>query len=261
MIGLNEFRSDVIEEDIQYKVVVPSYRRAGNVKTLNVFPDAILAVHEFEVKEYVKEYDNEIMVLPDALIGNMAKVRNYIRDNAGCRYLVMVDDDVKSIGTFERIGSERADRTPLASEEIDLLIRNGFVMAEQIKTVLWGVNVADDKRFYHAWKPISLTAVVLGTFCAHIITDEALKKIRYDERLSLNEDYDFSLQVLYHYRKILRFDKYSYRAEHITSLGGCGSYRTLDEEKNQAKLMKKKWGRVVQYDFSKSTNPRVIIPW
>ena len=50
-------------------------------------------------------------------------------------------------------------------------------------------------------------------------------------------------------------------AGHLKDKGGCGAYRILEEEKKQAELMIKKWGnKVVKYDFSKSTNPRINIP-
>lgn len=85
--------------------------------------------------------------------------------------------------------------------------------------------------------------------------------LRFDERLGLNEDYDFSLQVLHKHHKIFRNNKFHYRCGHLTDKGGCGAYRLLDEEKKQAKVMIKKWGsRVVSYDFKKSTNPRVNCP-
>lgn len=70
------------------------------MKAINVFHDKlIIAVHEFEAEEYKRAYpDNELMVLPDLTRGNMARVRNYIRDHCDTRYLVMIDDDVEEIG-------------------------------------------------------------------------------------------------------------------------------------------------------------------
>jgi len=40
--------------------------------------------------------------------------------------------------------------------------------------------------------------------------------------------------------------------------GGCGAHRMMEEEKEQANLMIKKWGpEVVTYNFKRSTNPGV----
>lgn len=238
------------------KIVTPSYKRAGKVKAVNLFYDKlVIACHEFEADEYKKAYkDNEIMVLPDELRGNMAKVRNYIRDHADSKYLVMIDDDVDEIGYHEQM-----QRFPIGLVAIMDFLKNGFQVCEEAGTILWGVNLQADPKFYREYSPFSFLSPVLGPFSCHIVTDT--KEIRYDERLGLNEDYDFALQVLWKYHKIFRNNKYYYLAGHLTETGGCGAYRILDEEKKQAEIMQKKWGKsVVKYHFGRSTNPRINVP-
>lgn len=238
------------------KIISPSYKRAGNVRAVEVFQDKlILAVHEFEADDYKKAYpDNEIMVMPDDIGGNMAKVRNYIRDHCNCRYLVMIDDDVEEIGYHEDM-----KRYPIGLIAIMDFLEHGFKIAEDVGTILWGLNLQADPKFYREYSPFSFLAPVLGPFSCHIVDD--VKHIRYDERLGLNEDYDYALQVAHKYHKIFRNNKYYYIAGHLTGQGGCGAYRVLDEERKQSEIMLKKWGRkVVSYDFKKTTNPRVKIP-
>lgn len=239
------------------KIIAPSYKRAGNVKAEKYFKEhLILAVHEFEADEYRHHHpDNELMILPDSTRGNMGAVRNYIRDNVNDRHLVMLDDDVSKMGYHENNGGQYTMTLDRALE----FLENGFQMAEELGTILWGVNLQSDPKFYRQYSPFSLLAPVLGTFCCHIVDDTS--SIRYDERLGLNEDYDFALQVMHKYHKILRFSKYYYVADHLTMAGGCGSYRTLLAEKEQAEIMLKKWGSdVVKYNFEKSTNPRIRVP-
>ena len=240
----------------QIKIISPTYKRAGNVKAVEVFQDnLILACHEFEAEDYRKAYpSNELMVMPDDIGGNMAKVRNYIRDNCGTRYLVMVDDDVAEIGYHENL-----ERYPIGIMAIYDFLEVGFKIAEDVGTILWGINLQADPKFYREYSPFSFLAPVLGPFSCHIV--ENTKQVRYDERLGLNEDYDFALQVAHQYHKIFRNNKYYYLAGHLTEQGGCGAYRVLDEEKRQAEIMKKKWGeKVVSYNFKKTTNPRIKIP-
>ena len=235
-------------------IITPSYKRAGNVKAINLFGDKlIIACHEFEVNEYQKAYpDNEIMILPDNTRKNMGKVRNYIYKNCKTKYLLMIDDDVEKIGYVEK-----GKQIPMNLERIYRFLENGYRMCEELGTCLWGINLQSDPKFYREYSPFSFLTPVLGPFSAHIID----KDLSYDERLGLNEDYDFALQVLRKYHKILRFNKYHYIAGHLTAKGGCGAYRILDEEKRQAEIMIKKWGnKVVKYDFSKSTNPRINVP-
>jgi len=61
----------------------------------------VLSVHEFEEKEYRNFHDNECMILPDALRGNMAKVRSFILEHSDCEVCVMMDDDVQYLACFE----------------------------------------------------------------------------------------------------------------------------------------------------------------
>lgn len=238
------------------KIISPSYKRAGNVKAVDVFHDKlILAVHEFEAEEYKKAYpNNELMIMPDDIGGNMAKVRNYMRDHCNSRYMVMVDDDVAEIGYHEDV-----ERYPIGLIAIMDFLANGFRMAEELGTILWGINLQADPQFYREYSPFSFLSPVLGPFSCHIIDD--IESIRYDERLGLNEDYDYALQVAHKYHKIFRNNKYYYIAGHLTEVGGCGAYRILDDEREQSEIMLKKWGdKVVSYDFKKTTNPRVRIP-
>lgn len=238
------------------KIVTPSYKRAGEVKAEQLFGESLtIAAHEFEADAYQEAYPkNEIMVLPDDTRGNMAKVRNYIRDHCEDRYLVMLDDDVEEIGFHEDM-----QRNPIGLITIMDFLEKGFQVCEEVGTILWGINLQADPKFYREYSPFSFLTPVLGPFSCHIVTNT--KEIRYDERLGLNEDYDFALQVLHKYHKIFRNNKYYYLAGHLSEAGGCGAYRTLKHEREQAEIMEKKWGtNVVQYNFAKTTNPRLKVP-
>ena len=241
---------------MEIKIITPSYKRSDNVKARMVFEDKlIIACHEFEEKEYRRDNpNNEIMVLPDSIRWNMAKVRNYIKFNCGSKYLVMCDDDVEALWVFEDM--EMKNNFDL--EKTMAFLKNWFEMCEELGTTLWWVNMLKDRLAYREYAPFSLLCPILWPLSCHINVDDGLK---YDERLWLNEDYDYSMQVIWKYHKNLRFNKYYYEAGHLTEKGGCGSYRVLDEEKRQAEIMIRKRGnKVVKYDFSKSTNPRIYIP-
>lgn len=247
----------MIKSAEEISIITPTYKRSNNVKAFNYFGNKlIIACHECEEEEYKKFYkDNKFLIIPNDLKGNMAKVRNFIYDNCPTKYLIMVDDDVEKI-----VKNEKLKTIPVDCEEfLNSIAVNMFVMCEEVGTKLWGINLQSDPKFYRQYSPFSFLQVVLGPFGCHIIDKKA--GLKYDERLGLNEDYDFALQVLQKYHKIIRFNKYSYIAGHLTKEGGCGAYRTFTREKEQAKIMIKKWGsKIVKYDFNKSTNPRIHIP-
>jgi hypothetical protein len=133
----------------------------------------------------------------------------------------------------------------------------------------WGIQVNPDKQCYREYTPFSLTSYVASPFGVHLG-----HSIRYDERLSLKEDYDFTLQFLNQYRKILRVNKYFYKVKQMEQEGGCAVYRNVGEEKRQLELLQKKWGKkIVKFDTlgnSRShssnkirrfdVNPVIIVP-
>lgn len=234
-------------------IVSPSYKRAGNVEIRKWLKSVVLAVHEFEVDEYKEKESGDILVVPDRLRGNIAKVRNYILDEGfkNDKWVVMMDDDNRNLVYFEN-----GKKYEMNEEQVIDFMVNGFVMCEDIGFKLWGLNLLDDPKTYREYSPFSMVAPILGPFSAHVENP-----IRYDERIPLKEDYDLALQHLNKYRGILRFNKYAYNVGHIEGSGGCTSYRTKNEEYGQAMILKKKWGdRIVKYDMEKSINPKLKVP-
>lgn len=233
------------------KIYIPSYKRAGKVKTRETIGTGILAVHEFEAEDYKIKEGGELLIIPDTLKGNIAKVRNFILDSANDGDVVMVDDDISNIGFHEKLVQNK-----MSSEKIQQFLIDGYRMAKELGVTLWGLNLQSDPKFYRDYSPFSLLAPILGTFSCHVSP-----KLRYDESLFLNEDYDFFLKTILKNRKVLRFNKYYYIADHLKSSGGCGAYRLKDFEIEQGEAMQKRWGsKVFKFDINKSTNGRVNVP-
>lgn len=241
------------------KIIVVSYKRANKVYSMNLCSGVFCAVGEKEVKDYSEFIDKKkIIAIPDDHNKNICYARNWLLDNINEKYLLMIDDDIKSIGYWESNVEYQ-----LSKVGFEKFVENGFVMCEEAKTILWGMNLQTDKKFYREYAPFSFLKIVTNTFFGVINVD---KEIRYDVDLYLKEDYDFSLQVLKKYGRILRFNKYHYLAEHINMEGGCSSYRTLEKELEHAKMFQEKWGsKVVQINRetqmgNKSINPIVRVP-
>lgn len=232
------------------KIFIPSYKRAGRVKTRETIDGGVLAVHEFEAEEYEEKEGGELLIIPDKLRGNIAKVRNYILENANDDEIVMMDDDISEIGFHENM-----NQIPIIPEKIIKFLKNGYQMAKDLKVSLWGVNLQSDPKFYREYSPFSLLSPILGTFSCHY-----KPKIKYDENLFLNEDYDFFLKTINKNRKTLRFNKYYYKADHLVKSGGCGAYRLKDFEIEQAEKMQSRWGsKVFKFDINKSINGRINV--
>ena len=68
------------------------------------------------------------------------------------------------------------------------------------------------------------------------------KKFPAFEELTVKEDVDMFLQQLQKYHKALRVDKYYWKKKSFEGVGGSQEFRNEDSEKEQFKLMQKKWG-------------------
>ena len=240
-----------------FEIAIPSYKRPDRCKTAKLLSKAVIYVHEFEVEEYKKFNDNKIVVIPDDLQKKgMAVIRNFILDKAEHDNVLMVDDDLNKFGYYENCEQFR-----MKEGEIYAFIEMAFRMCKEAGTVLWGVNLQSDKKFYRDYSPISLNSVILGPFMGIIRTE-----LRFDNDLGLKEDYDYSLMVLNRYRRILRLNKYHYMSDHIKKGGGCATYRTSEAEEKQAEAFQKKWGNKIvkikrrTQGGNKSINPVVTVP-
>jgi hypothetical protein len=199
----------------------------------------MMVVHECEAGAY-RSNGYRIVTCPDNLRGNIARVRNWILDqNKDVRGVVQFDDDVKYIGVWREQKFYK-----LGADDTEEMIEKGFSLAEQWGMYLWGINMAVDKGCYREGMPFCTVRPVLGTFCG--IRPNPL---RYDERFSLKEDYDYAIQHLQKYRGIFRMNAYQYMALHNEQAGGCAAYRSREKEREQFDLLQKKWGsKIVRED-------------
>jgi hypothetical protein len=217
-----------------HKQFIISIDRSDNCLTADWNTEATIITREDQVEDYKKFYNNEIIGVPKELDGSPSKARNYVLNHFKNQNVVIFDDDIKGIGYHENRRKKYVGQSYLKQ-----FIDDMFLMCEDLGTIQWGVNVAEDEKFYHEYTPFSLKSVVLGPFTAIRNIDPL---IRYDEDLFLKEDFDLFLQIMNKYRKVLRNNKWFYTVRHIDMAGGITSIRTSDREKEHAKQFQKKWG-------------------
>ena len=245
-------------------VYIPSYRRAGKVKTLSVAPFAKLVVAESEAGEYSALYGaGSVVSVPDNVQGNIARVRNYILDSSEDDAVCMMDDDLSSFGKFASCAEDHYgyERVRLCGDSLARFIERNTALCQELGLHLWGANIQAANRLYHKSEPFSLTKQVLGPFCVHVRSE-----VRYDEELPLKEDYDLFLQHLQRYGGVLRVNSAWYaNAGSKGAVGGCAVTRDMQEEKREFLLLQRKWGSgVVMQDRSSKRgfdfNPKICSP-
>lgn len=229
---------------MKIKVCIPSYHRP-RVETLDYLPHAEVYVSKKEEKEYREmNRGSKIIGVDPKYQGNLCRIRNHILDRNRGQVVVILDDDLKYIALWENNQIIKL----INEEEVMRFIFKFSVMAIDLGVKLWGINVNQDKQVYREYSPFSLTSYIGGPFQAHVDSD-----LRYDERLPLKEDYDLTLQHLNRYRKALRVNKYFYSVKQAEQVGGCATYRSIDEEKSQLNLLRKKWGsKIIKFDEGES---------
>lgn len=145
-------------------VYIPSYRRAGKVKTLSFAPFAKLVVAESEAEKYSYIYgEDSVVSIPDEVQGNIARVRNHILDNSNDDAVCMMDDDISSFGKFTSCEEDRYgyERERLSGDSLARFIERNTALCQELGLHLWGVNIQAANRLYHQSEPFSLTKQVL----------------------------------------------------------------------------------------------------
>jgi hypothetical protein len=217
---------------VDIHIAIRSYKRAGSVKTLKVFPFASVWVPESQGDEYRQHYGDAVVTIPDNEDGNAGRKSNAILNHSPCPWTLILDDDITRFGCWED-----GDHKDLDPNDLQWFIRHGFEMAAEMGVKLWGVNQRKDELCYHVYHPISLLNPILGPFNGHLEPE-----LRYDGTVFLKDDYDFWLQNIYHHRRTLRFNKYHYVNALGVGTGGTTSIRTMALEREHIQLMQAKWG-------------------
>ena len=241
-----------------FQVFSPSYKRANIAKTHKYLPFITYVVMESEAEDYKKIHD-KVWVIPDEVQGNLARVWNYILDNAKSENIITIDDDINFFGRWNCNKQKKLDE-----KEVTEMIIEGITLAEDLDVKYWGLNCLADKGAYREYTPFGMTSYIGGPFQAH-----RNNPLRYDEKIYLKEDYEMTIQILNKFRKNLRLNMYHYVCEQATIQGGCADYRNVKREEMQNLLLQKKWGsKIVRFDNSNKSkkkknfdiNPIIKVP-
>jgi len=241
------------------KFYVPSYKRPNDVLTQNIYPFVNVVVMESEREAYEKGGVKNLITCPDEVQGNLCRVMNWILDNYLDKSdgLVILDDDGSGIGRWENQVWEKFE-----AEELVEFCEEMAIVCKEWGFGFWGLNCITDKGAYREHTPFGTLQYIGGPFRGWLRGND----LRYDERLSLKDDYDMTLQQARKYGGCLRVNFASYRNLQSEQEGGCSAYRNMKEEKRQFDLLEDKWGSdVVRLDRSSKKkfdyNPIIKVPF
>lgn len=220
------------------KIAIPTYNRAKEIENLTLkivrklsYPTYLFVNDENEKKEYEK-IDGVNVVVTN--VKGIANTRNFILDWFGkMEEIMQLDDDIQDILILKNGKLEK----------IEGVILEGFIeqaFADLRKQGLWLWGVYPVPNAFYMDNKITKSNFIIGTFCGVIVSD-----IRYDSRLPLKEDYDFTLS---HVKcgGVLRYDFLTVKAKHYTNKGGAVEIRSDESEQMAIDILKKKWGNWVR---------------
>jgi hypothetical protein len=218
------------------RVMIPSYKRAGRVKTVKALSGALreqatVCVHsEGEKEEYEKAggLGGVPVVNLDVQVG-MGAIREAMHAMAseGDRVLMM-DDDIER---FMALTKEGAIAT-MMPERFGLFVEQIFNNTERCGAHMWGIYPVANEYFM---KPdYSIKALIDATVIGYVKTE-----VEWDPSMMLKSDYDFTLKHLIRDGRVLRANWIAAVAGHKTNRGGCKEYR---REEMNAEMCKKLLG-------------------
>jgi hypothetical protein len=235
---------------MKIRICCPSYGRADALDTAKYIPSVSVFVDPSEFEAYRKLNPGaHIVKCPRGVQGKVPRTRNYILNSsfkAGADVVVLLDDDLQGIYIWEKRKSGRRDKILIDADNFERFIEKYSIMAQDMGAYLWGVHIAPDKMLYKPFAPFSTNVFIGGPF--QVVLRGCV--LRYDERFPLKDDYDFCLQHLNHYRKILRVNKGFFVAKQSEQKGGCATFRTMARETEEFKRLQAKWGAtIVRTDY------------
>lgn len=167
--------------------------------------------------------------------GSLIESRNWALENAfkNNKICVQISDDLKRVRLNEKLFQKKEVYLDEAINDI----ANLFSKTKGI--YLLGVPPTDNSLF-------SNKLISENTFCIGDCFFVKPSAPRFDNNLTLKEDYDFTLQHIKNYGKCIRFQKYLWTFQHYKNKGGAVDYRTEEKELKNIQYLILKWGAKIK---------------
>jgi len=231
---------------MKIKIAIPSYKRAEQIASLTLklidteIFDVYVFVRQEETYTYQEHCPDATVVWTDAI--GITPTRNAILDyfQEGDKVL-MLDDDIKSVKFLFKDKLQKLNK-----EQITKLIIREFDKCEKQGLKMWWIYPIANNFFMSS--KYNTKCFIIWTFAGIINTE-----LRFDETLTLKEDYDYSLQHIFTYGWVLRNNSVAVEAIHYTNKWWCVDYRDKNREQIAINILKKKWWTIIR-DNSKREN-------
>ena len=203
------------------RIAIPSYKRAGNVKTFGLLNGAfskeevvIATQTEEDYAAYTELYgDLATIILAEAHSAGEGRnnLLNYC-ESKGDKEVLFLDDDLRHIRTMYD--------TRIVGDEFRKLMEKCFKVARENDIVLFGSYATDNKL---SMKKTITRNIIDGMLCGLLDTS-----IRYDITFTTKSDYELSLRLMSQGKRVARFNSFAPASVPRTK-GGCEELRQKAE--------------------------------
>lgn len=164
--------------------------------------------------------------------GTLMQSRNWALDHAfnNGHICVQLSDDLKSVKLNPHVAAGKKDTVRLQQAIT--------VMVEKLSAVkgLRLLGVPPTSNAFFAKQPLSK-----NTFCIGDAIFVKPSEPRFDDNLTLKEDYDFTLQHIDRYGIACRYQRFLWEFQHYSNPGGAVAYRDDAREQKNINYLLRKW--------------------
>jgi hypothetical protein len=167
--------------------------------------------------------------------GKLLESRNFALKHSFSqnKICVQLSDDLKKV----KINKNFAEKKEVS---IDFAINDLINIFNKVSGVnLMGIPPTSNDFF-------AKNLISKNTFCIGDMLFVKPCNLLFDEKLTLKEDYDYTLQHLKKYGNTFRYQKYLFEFQHYKNKGGAVDYRTEDEEQKNINYLLHKWGSKIR---------------
>jgi hypothetical protein len=220
----------VIREFAEGKAVVTiiSTGRANNVQRMQqlIGEQVVWITKEEDRKDYLEAGATNIITG-----GGLCESRNRGLDLGRDRGVttIQLSDDLSGI---DLALSKKEKRAISFDEAVNMMLKainTGFKLV--------GTAPTNNPFFTNTDSPLKTAHFIVGDFIA--VSGES--DLRFDYRMKLKEDYDYTLQHLHEYGAVGRVDLLLPRFAHRTNSGGAVAFRNAEREQEAIAYLKDKW--------------------
>ena len=219
---------------MDYIITCISHRRSDNIQ--KVFEttgtnEIVFVVNDNKDEIQYKAKGAKYVIKGGSLVGNRNAALEYCFKKG--KICVQIDDDLQSVALNDFTGKRTKQYTNIVTAVEDLL--NSFIDSD-----FNFAGAPPTENPFFATKESQENILITAPF-----TLTKPNSIRFDEKLLLKEDYDYTLQ---HIKQggCIRYHKYLFNFKRYGNTGGAVSYRTDNLEQQSIEYLQNKWNDCIK---------------